>query len=192
MKSELLPGSWLARGRMRGWLRSCDHVGIDIVLDGKPTIGNKGRMRVGDRFHLASLPVGSHMVSGPEGVLEIGNDVSIAHGAAIAAFKLVRIGSATLIGPFVIIMDTDFHVIGDQAQRHDRAAPIAIGSGVRIGSRVTILRGSAIHDGASIAAGSVVTGVVPSGARVGGVPAALLPNSAFPREVYPSGPVAEQ
>jgi acetyltransferase-like isoleucine patch superfamily enzyme len=167
---------------MRRWLRSCDHTGRNLVLDGKPTIGNSGRMSVGDRFHLASLPVGSHMVSGPDGVLEIGDDVSIAHGAAIAAYKRVRIGNATRIGPFVIIMDTDFHVVGDQAQRHDKAAPIMIGSGVRIGSRVTILRGSVIHDGASIVAGSVVTGVVPSGARVGGVPAAVLPSAALPQE----------
>jgi acetyltransferase-like isoleucine patch superfamily enzyme len=132
-------------------------------------------MCLGDRFRLTSLPVGSHMVSGPEGTLEIGDDVSIAYGAAIAAYKQIRIGNGTRVGPFVIIMDTDFHVIGDQAQRHDKATPIAIGSGVRIGSRVTILRGSVIHDDASIAAGSVVTGVVPRGARAGGVPAVVLP-----------------
>ncbi len=174
MNEKSPPSSWLARARMSGWLRSCDRVGSDPVLEGKPTIVNNGRMWVGDRFHLASSPVGSHMVSGPKGSLEIGDDVSIAYGAAIAAFKQIRIGNGTRIGPFVIIMDTDFHAIGDQAVRHDKVAPIAIGSGVRIGSRVTILRGSVICDRASIVAGSVVTGVVPSGARAGGVPAVVL------------------
>jgi acetyltransferase-like isoleucine patch superfamily enzyme len=184
--------SRLARVRVRGWLRACDQVGDDVVLEGMPTIGNQGRMSVGNRFHLASLPVGSHMVSGPEGALEIGDDVSIAYGAAIAAYKLVRIGSGTRVGPFVIIMDTNFHVIGDQSQRHDKMAPIAIGSGVRIGSRVTILRGSVIHDDASIEAGSVVTGVVPRGARAGGVPAVVLPSSGRAREDDPSSCVRDR
>jgi acetyltransferase-like isoleucine patch superfamily enzyme len=184
--------SRLARVRVRGWLRACDQVGDDVILEGMPTIGNQGRMSVGNRFHLSSLPVGSHMVSGPEGALEIGDDVSIAYGAAIAAYKLVRIGSGTRVGPFVIIMDTNFHVIGDQSQRHDKMAPIAIGSGVRIGSRVTILRGSVIHDDASIEAGSVVTGVVPRGARAGGVPAAVLPSSGRAPEDDPSSCVRDR
>jgi acetyltransferase-like isoleucine patch superfamily enzyme len=117
------------------------------------------------------------MTTGPDGVLEIGDDVSIGHGAAIAAYKEVRLGNGTRVGPFVIIMDTNFHVIGDQNERHDKPAPITIGSGVRIGSHVTILRGSVIRDGASIVAGSVVSGVVLAGVRAGGVPARALRTS---------------
>ena len=52
--------------------------------------------------------------------------------------------------------------------------PVSIGNDVWIGSRVTILPGVNIGDGAIIAAGAVVTKDVPSYAIVGGVPAKLL------------------
>ena len=120
--------------------------------------------------HDASRPVGSHMMTGPEGTLEIGDDVAIAHGAAIAALERVEIGSGARIGPLVVIMDTDFHVAGDRAAPHE-TSPVTIGAATRIGSRVTILRGARIGAGAVVEAGSVVSGEVPPGARVAGVPA---------------------
>ena len=70
------------------WLRACDHVGDEPRLHGRPTVmASGGRILIGDRFRLASRPVPSHLVAGPGGVLEIGDDVSIAHGAAVAAFE---------------------------------------------------------------------------------------------------------
>jgi acetyltransferase-like isoleucine patch superfamily enzyme len=153
------------------WLEGCDQVGANATLDAPPTIINHGRMAVGAGFRLASRPVRSHMVTGPEGRLEIGADVAIAHGAAIAAFERVEIGDGARLGPLVLIMDTDFHVAaGDRAERHE-TSPITIGARTRIGSRVTILRGARIGDGAVVEAGSVVSGDVPAGARVAGVPA---------------------
>jgi maltose O-acetyltransferase len=152
------------------WLEPADRVGLDSVLDAKPTVVNRGRMEIGDHFHLASRPVESHMVTGPSGRLLIGDDVAIAHGAAIACFERVEIGDGVRIAPYVVIMDTDFHVQGDRTERHE-TLPIHIGKGVRIGSRVTILRGATIGDGAFVEAGSVVSGEVPRGARVAGLPA---------------------
>jgi acetyltransferase-like isoleucine patch superfamily enzyme len=107
-------------------------------------------------------------------VLEIGPDVWIGHGAAIAAFELVRIGEGTHIGPFVIIMDTNFHgTPGDQSVRHD-CRPIVIGKHCRIGSRVTITRGASIGDGAEILAGSVVSSAIPPGVCAGGARARVF------------------
>ncbi len=78
-------------------------------------------------FHLASRPVPSHLVAGPGAILHIGNDVSIGCGAAIAAIQHVHIGDGTRIGPFVIIMDTNFHgAPGDQSLQHD-CRPVTIG-----------------------------------------------------------------
>ncbi len=162
--------SWLTSQRSRHLLRVCNEVGAGAVLDGWPTIGNHGRMRIGKRFRLTSVPTPSHIISGPEGLLEIGDDVAIGHGAAVASFAVITIGSGTRIAPFAVIMDTDFHVVGDSS-RQAGSEPIAIGAGVRIGSHVTILRGSEIGDGAVVAAGSVVAGKVPRGAVVSGVPA---------------------
>ena len=95
----------------------CASVGEEPHLAGKPTLEiHGGHLRIGNHFHLASRPVPSHLAAGPGALLQIGNDVSIGCGAAIAAFEQVRIGNGTRIGPFVIIMDTNFHgASGDQS-----------------------------------------------------------------------------
>jgi acetyltransferase-like isoleucine patch superfamily enzyme len=156
------------------WLRRCERVGRQLQLRGRPSLELEGgRIRIGDRFRLASRPVPSHLAAGPQGILEIGSDVSIAHGAAIASFELVRIGDGTQIGPYVIIMDTNFHSAGDQSVAHD-CRPVIIGKHCRIGSRVTITRGVSIGDGAEILAGSVVSSAIPAGVCAGGARARVV------------------
>lgn len=161
--------------RARRWLRACTSVGEDLSLIDQPTIYvDAGQVRIGDRFRLSSRPVPSHMAVGPDAVLHIGNDVSIGCGAAIAAYQHVHIGDGTLIGPYVIIMDTNFHgASGDQSLHHD-CRPVIIGKGCRIGSRVTIARGAIIEDGAEILAGSVVSSVIPPGACAAGSRARVI------------------
>jgi acetyltransferase-like isoleucine patch superfamily enzyme len=153
----------------------CESVGDQPRLYGRPTINPEGgQVRVGHRFRLASRPVPSHLVAGPDAILDIGNDVSIGGGAAIAAFEQVRIGDGTRIGPYVIIMDTNFHGSpGDQSVQHD-TRPVTIGAGCRIGSRVTITRGGSIGDGAEILAGSVVSSAIPEGVCAGGGRARII------------------
>jgi acetyltransferase-like isoleucine patch superfamily enzyme len=165
----------LRTARNAWWLRACETVGEQALLHGRPTVyGFPGRIRIGDRFWLWSHPVASHLSVGPEGLLDIGHDVSIAHGAAIAAFEHVRIGDGTCIGPFVVIMDTNFHgATGDQSIEHN-TRPVVVGSDCRIGSTVTITRGAVIGDGAEILAGSVVSSAIPAGACAGGARARVL------------------
>jgi acetyltransferase-like isoleucine patch superfamily enzyme len=158
----------------RRWLRACAQVGVGPHLVGKPTIyADGGQLHIGDRFRLASRPVVSHLVAGPGAILYIGNDVSIGSGAAIAAHLRVQIGSGTRIGPFVVIMDTNFHNAGDHSLQHD-CRPVTIGAGCRIGSRVTITRGVTIGDGAEILAGSVVSSVIPPGVCAAGGRARII------------------
>lgn len=159
--------------RTKRWLRTCAHVGIEPQLAGEPTIYADGELRIGDRFRLASRPVPSHLAVGAGALLQIGNDVSIGHGAAITALMRVGIGSGTRIGPFAIMMDTNFHKPGDQSLQHD-CRPIVIGEGCRIGSRVTITRGVTIGDGAEILAGSVVSSNIPAGVCAAGAKARII------------------
>jgi acyl carrier protein/carbonic anhydrase/acetyltransferase-like protein (isoleucine patch superfamily) len=133
---------------------------------------------------IRSSPVVSHLVTGPGGRIEIGRGARIAHGAAIAAYASVRIGSGAQIGPFVMIMDTDFHEAGKHASRGG-TGPISIGDNARLGSRVTVLRGANIGAGAIVAAGSVVSGEIAPGARVSGVPARSQDTSGGVRETLP-------
>lgn len=158
------------------WLRACAQVGAGIQLHGRPTVHPEGdgRILIGDRCTISSQPVPTHLVAGESAVLDIRADVSIGHGGAIAAYERVEIGPGTAIGPFVIIMDTNFHGnTGDQSVHHD-TRPVIIGANCRIGSRVTITRGASIGDGAEILAGSVVSSAIPAGACAAGARARVL------------------
>jgi acetyltransferase-like isoleucine patch superfamily enzyme len=180
-------GQRLRLARTRWRLRACKHVGEEPRLHGRPDIyGAPGIIRVGDRFRLSSCPMRSHLVAGPDGVLEIGHDVSVAHGAAIAAYERVQIGDGTVIGPYVIIMDTNFHGgSGDQSVQHD-CRPVIIGRDCRIGSRVTITRGASIGDGTEILAGSVVSSALPAGACAAGARARVIGDAGQPDSQWDS------
>ena len=156
--------------RTRLWLHDCDRVGVEPRLHGRPAIESLGRIEIGDQFSMSSLPLRSSLNTGARGFLEIGSGVSIGHGASIAAHAHVAIGDGTVIGPFVMILDIDFHETNDHDAR-GVAKPIRIGRGVRIGSNVVILRGATIGDGAIIGPNSVVSRVLPPRRHASGVPA---------------------
>jgi acetyltransferase-like isoleucine patch superfamily enzyme len=160
--------------RAKRWLRMCTAVGAHPHLTGRPTITSGGELRIGDRFRLASTPIPSHIAVNHGALLHIGNDVSIGCGAAIAAAENIQIGAGTRIGPFAIIMDTNFHGSpGDQSIQHD-TRPVIIGAGCSIGTRVTITRGAIIGDGAEILAGSVVSSAIPPGVCAAGARARII------------------
>lgn len=160
----------LRAARARRRLRACDRVGAAPRVIGAPVVRNLGHMIVGDALTLVSTPVVSHLITGVHGSLRVGSRVTIAHGAAIAAHARVEIDDDVRIGPYVMIMDTDFHDVKDR-ERAGQARPIVVGRGVEIGARVTILPGATIGERARVAAGSVVSGTVAAGAVVSGVPA---------------------
>jgi maltose O-acetyltransferase len=164
------------------WLRECDVVGGAASLLGRPFVMNRGRMEIGERLLVSSVPVRSHFMTGPSGLLRIGRGVRIGHGASINAHAEISIGDETVIGPFAMILDVDFHEVKDRAAR-GLARPVRIGRGVRIGAGVVILRGASIGDGAEIAPNSVVSRHVPTGARAAGVPARPVEPCAVSREM---------
>jgi acetyltransferase-like isoleucine patch superfamily enzyme len=114
-------------------------------------------IRIGDRFYLASRPVASHLITGTRGTLSIGDDVAIGHGAAIAAYAGYRHRCRDSYRP-----ERHHHRHGFSRGRRParvrRDSPHHGGRNVRIGSRVTVLRGSQ-HSATApgFAAGSVVS-----------------------------------
>lgn len=154
----------------RVWLSACDVVGRGAWLQGRPLVRNLGRIEIGSGLVMSSLPVRSHLVTGPRGLLRIGHGVRIAHGASISAHAELVIGDDVVIGPFAMLLDSDYH----DAARHDSpgvARPIHIGRGVRLGAGVVVLRGAVIGDGAVIEAHSVVNRYIPPAVHASGVPA---------------------
>jgi acetyltransferase-like isoleucine patch superfamily enzyme len=165
--------SLLARWRCQRWLRSVTRVGTGARLNRRPYLPNQGRISIGDDFLLSSQPVQSHIEVLPGALIDIGDRVFISYGAAISAQREIRIGNDVKIGPFVVIMDSDFHRPGNRDASGD-VAPVRIGANVIIGARVTILRGADIGEGARVTSGSTVSGMVPSGVTVRGVPALVV------------------
>lgn len=151
-------------------LASCDEVGLGAWLAGRPYIRNRGRIEIGERLRLTNRPVVTHLVVEPGAHVKIGDDVHIEHGCGVAASCSIRLGHRVTVGPFTLMMDTDYHVPGDPTAKPP-ASPIRIGNDVHIGSRVVVLRGADIGDGAWVGDGSVVSGTIPAGTRVAGVPA---------------------
>lgn len=173
--------AWAERALARLVLRGATRVGRDARVRGLAHVENLGELVVGDGLRLAALPVRSHLVVAPGARLTLGHDVHVGHGVAIACHAAVTVGDGARLGPYVMVMDTDFHEAGDHASA-GQARPVRIGAGARLGARVTVLRGSSVGDGARVLPGSVVSGDVPAGAVVGGVPARVLAGGGAPAD----------
>jgi maltose O-acetyltransferase len=108
--------------------------------------------------------------------LRIGNFSQIGANSKIESD--VTIGNNVLMGPDVVMM-TEIHAFENpQILIREQGAlpirPIVIGNDVWIGTRVIILPGITIGNGAVIGAGSVVTRNIDPYAIVGGSPAKLI------------------
>ena len=84
----------------------------------------------------------------------------------------ITIGNRVAFGHQVFLMTNSHEIGGIERRAGDlTAAPIIIEDGAWLGARCTILPGVVIHEGAIVAAGSLVTKDVPANTVVAGVPA---------------------
>jgi acetyltransferase-like isoleucine patch superfamily enzyme len=157
------------------WLRGCTKVGARTRTFGRPHVENRGRIIIGSRVRLSSVWAPVELVTGPLGLIEIGDGVFINYGTLISARRHVRIGANVMVGNYSIIADTDTPGIGEPCEAPLlETCDVDIADGAWLAARVTVLPGARIGAGAVIAAGSVVSGDIPAGAVVGGIPARIL------------------
>jgi acetyltransferase-like isoleucine patch superfamily enzyme len=158
----------LATARYR--LRAVTRVGRHARTLGTPRIENFGTMEIGSQVLIRSVNVPVELCTGANGLLRVGNGVRLNYGTSIAAHGAVSIGDRVRVGPYVMIVDTDFH---DPYVRHLRPAPapVVIEDDVWIGAKASVLKGVRIGRGAIIGVGAVVTRNVEPFAVVAGVPA---------------------
>jgi len=161
----------LATARLR--LRGVDRVGAHARTLGRPRIENLGRMELGRDVLLRSVNVPVELCTGPEGTLRIGDGVRINYGVSVAAQKEVSIGARTRVGPYVMIVDSDFHDPYLRSRRPE-ARPVVIEEDVWIGAKASVLRGVRIGRGAIVGTGAVVTRDVAPFSVVAGVPARVV------------------
>lgn len=102
--------------------------------------------------------------------LTLGNNSFINSNCKIRCHKKINVGDGCAISHDFTVMDSDVH----QLNGEKKTAPVEIGNNVWIGTRVTVLPGVHIGDGAVIAAGAVVTSDIPPKALAGGVPAKVI------------------
>lgn len=154
-------------------------------------VSGRGKLQFGvqwpGRFHRES-----HLVLRRGGTLHVEGDFSIYSGATVtigegaqlslgsgyingdaslSCFVDVRIGDGVAIGPELMLIDDDRHQLSGT---RGTAGAISIGNHAWLGSRVTVLKGVTIGDGAVVAAGSVVTKDVHADELWGGVPARFI------------------
>jgi acetyltransferase-like isoleucine patch superfamily enzyme len=153
--------------------RRCTSLGRFVQIEGKTIISNAGTLRLGERVRIRGTHVPVELASMPGGRLSIGDGTFINSGVSICAQESVEIGRNCAIGNYTLIMDTDFHAVGDH-RLPGKCSPIVIEDDVWLAARVTVLKGVRIGRGAIVAAGAVVTRDVPADAIVGGVPARIL------------------
>ena len=107
-----------------------------------------------------SLGHGTKISIGKNGILKMGNNITITAETAIICHKDIKIGNGCLISWDNLIMDTDFHKIysiEDVKKRKNNDLPINIGNDVWIGCRCTILKGSNIKNMSVISSNSRIS-----------------------------------
>ncbi|MFQ5410590.1 MAG: acyltransferase [Anaerolineales bacterium] len=120
--------------------------------------------------------------------IHIGDYCSIPYNSFWVAGAPITVGDHVVFGHGVEIYTSDHDPDDPAFSRRD--APVAIANRAWIGSRVIILKGVAIGEGAVVAAGSLVTEDVPPYTIVAGRPARYV-RERGPRELFydtPAGP----
>jgi acetyltransferase-like isoleucine patch superfamily enzyme len=147
--------------------------GRGVRVNGGLKLSNDGVLTIGAGTVLRGVPTAVELATGTRGDLAIGKDVLVNSGTSISAHGTMRIGDRTLIGPYVMIIDSAFHELHDRssvpAPRH-----IEIGNDVWIGAKASILPGVRIGDGAVIGAHALVNKDVEPFTVVAGIPARVV------------------
>lgn len=157
----------------RVYLRHATEVQSGVRTLGMPRIENLGALHIGKNTLLRSINVPVELAVGPGATLRIGAQCSINYGVSIGCTGSVSIGERCRLGPYVMVVDSQFH---HPLRRNERPAaqPVVIDSDVWIGAKASIMPGVHIGRGAIVGTGAVVTRDVPAFAIVAGIPAKII------------------
>lgn len=158
--------------RARWAFRHATRVGT-ARLWGRAHILNQGTMLIGDHTRFDGRSVRLDISCSSGATLSIGDGTYINYGSNISATERVTIGNNCAIGQYAIIMDNDYHDLGERWKMGE-PAPIVIEDDVWLGARVIVLRGAHIGRGSVIGANSVVKGCIPAYTLAAGMPARII------------------
>jgi len=157
------------RTRLKLW--RCRHVGAGVQALGSIWVHGSGTAILGANVVLdgRQAPIEIHAAAGA--VIELGDNVTVHGGTSIEAIDHVSVGAGSVLGPFVKIIDNNFHALRGDRNRRPPSRPVRIEDGVHIGERAILLPGAHLPAGARIDPGSVIGHRVPRGATADGKPA---------------------
>lgn len=152
----------------------CEDCAITFGGNSMHFYGRESRVRMDDDAQLVvkgkvNLFYGADVTLFKGAELLIGNSF-INSDCRIRCHRKIVIGDGCAISHELNIMDSNAHFLNGERVTKE----VVIGNNVWIGTRVIILPGVSIGDGAIVAAGSVVTHDVPSKTLVAGNPAKII------------------
>jgi acetyltransferase-like isoleucine patch superfamily enzyme len=155
------------------YLRGVTSVGKGVRALGRPRIENFGTMSLGDGTLVRSINVPVELCTAEGAELHIGAEVRLNYGTSIGATGSIKIGDRVRLGPYVMVVDNDFHDIYNRNIR-PKPRPVVIEDDVWLGAKVSVLPGVTIGRGAIVGTGAVVNKDVPPFTIVAGVPAKIV------------------
>ena len=145
--------------------------GAQLKVTGPIIINNEGEINCGDNLLIRSNFRAARIFVANNTSLIIGNNVFFNNQIHISCSSNIKIGSNCAIADECLIIDNDFHGVGDNLPKK---APIIIEDDVWLATRVIVLKGVTIGKGSVIGAGSIVTKSIPPNSFAAGVPAKVI------------------
>lgn len=136
------------------WLRIGPGAAVTLGRAGLGLDGQvPGRVSVG-----AHVSVGDHVDVhlGPEGRVEIADDVVLGHHVQIAADRLVRIGAGCRIGDHCVLVDTWTYGPPDGPAPAPPPEPVTLEPGVHLGVRSVVGPGMRVPSGTTVPPGTLL------------------------------------
>jgi acetyltransferase-like isoleucine patch superfamily enzyme len=148
----------------------CSPVQLDV--SGPCVIHGGGRFVIGKNVSIRATPrLPIELYCAPGATMTLQDNCFLNQGTHIACMREVSIGEGSLIADQVLIMDTDFHAVGD---RPVASAAVVIERGAWVGARAIVLKGVTIGERAIVGAGAVVARSIPTRAVAVGNPARVM------------------
>lgn len=165
----LISGLWHRLKRSYYTRRAARALGClasQLDVSGPCVIHGGGRFVIGKKVSLRATPrLPIELYCAPNATITLEDNCFLNQGTHIACVSQVTIGEGCLIADQALIMDTDFHAVGDTATK---SAAVSIEKGAWIGARAIVLKGVTIGEGAVVGAGAVVSkSIAPLSVAVG-------------------------
>jgi acetyltransferase-like isoleucine patch superfamily enzyme len=152
-------------------------IGDDVAIDDNCVLDAKGRTNAGIRIGRRVFLGRNTIVACKDGDVVLEDGVNVSYHCAVFSGSTVRIGADTLLAAYCYLVGGGHEFARVDVPVIEQARPsrgIDVGRGAWLGTRVTVLDGVRVGDGAIVGAHAVVNEDVPPFSVAAGVPARVV------------------